>query len=291
MRDYSEHSREVRIEGFQKIQDSFPLPFVGRLSGFETDFVGRYILSQSWSGAGWMRSNAGINFNNPIDAQLYADQYVEAVCGCLSEGLLGIWSGEMGQQGAKLEEGLKKFGFDVDLDNPRCISAFSIHTYLYNYEDYYNFYNLIDGKKILIISSHEHSIRQQLTKNHLLFHRPIFQNNSFEIIKPPIQFAGNCDGRSWINHFDELKSQISSCDFDLAFVSCGGFGLLATKFIHDLGKGAIHVGGALQNFFGIFGKRYNNWSDHKSLHNEHWINVDPRDIPKGSETVEGGCYW
>ena len=46
-------------------------------------------------------------------------------------------------------------------------------------------------------------------------------------------------------------------DFDIALVSCGGFGMLVSDFIFTtLNKSAIYVGGSLQLYFGIIGNRW-----------------------------------
>jgi len=53
----------------------------------------------------------------------------------------------------------------------------------------------------------------------------------------------------------------------------------------------MYVGGALQLFFGIIGKR---WFDQKEilmLMNDHWIRPLKEDQPGNYTRVEKGCYW
>jgi hypothetical protein len=66
-----------------------------------------------------------------------------------------------------------------------------------------------------------------------------------------------------------------------------------THHCKTLGKQALHLGGATQLLFGIKGKR---WEDPKQdygkrFFNEYWVRPLPHEIPEGSESVEGGCYW
>ena len=52
-------------------------------------------------------------------------------------------------------------------------------------------------------------------------------------------------------------------DFDIAMVSCGGFGMILSDYIFSqLGKSVIYVGGCLQLFFGINGNR---WKNHDKI--------------------------
>ena len=85
-------------------------------------------------------------------------------------------------------------------------------------------------------------------------------------------------------------------DFDIALVSCGGFGMLVCNYIYSkLNKSCIYVGGVLQLYFGIYGKRWltsdssvGNITNH---FNEYWTKVLDSDKPKDLQKVENGCYW
>jgi hypothetical protein len=53
----------------------------------------------------------------------------------------------------------------------------------------------------------------------------------------------------------------------------------------------MYIGGALQLFFGVIGKR---WFDNKeiiSLVNDHWIRPSQEERPLNHTKVEKGCYW
>ena len=100
---------------------------------------------------------------------------------------------------------------------------------------------------------------------------------------------------NWFDALESMKKSILKCDFDVAIIGCGAYGFMLASFIKELGKVAIHIGGATQLLFGIKGHR---WTDHPAAYpevtkmmNEHWIFPDERDRPKAASAVENACYW
>ena len=54
----------------------------------------------------------------------------------------------------------------------------------------------------------------------------------------------------------------------------------------------MHVGGALQLFFGIKGKRWDEMEPKISaMYNEYWNYPLDCETPKNHSAVEGGTYW
>jgi hypothetical protein len=89
-----------------------------------------------------------------------------------------------------------------------------------------------------------------------------------------------------------MKDDISKLDFDIALLSCGGYGPpLCLHIFSSMQKTAIYVGGALQILFGIKGKRWTQRADFRRFMNQHWITVSPQEIPTNHLRVENGCYW
>ena len=84
-----------------------------------------------------------------------------------------------------------------------------------------------------------------------------------------------------------MENEISRKDFDVALIGCGAYGFPLAAYVKRLGKQAIHVGGPLQLYFGIKGKRW----DNSGLYNEYWISPSDNERPKNLNKVEGGCYW
>ena len=92
---------------------------------------------------------------------------------------------------------------------------------------------------------------------------------------------------SWEDGLEKLTMEVSSKDFDLALIGAGAWSLPLGSRIKKMGGSAIHLGGEMQLFFGIRGKRWANGS----IYNSAWANSDPEDTPKNANRVEDGCYW
>lgn len=85
-----------------------------------------------------------------------------------------------------------------------------------------------------------------------------------------------------------MEDEIRQKDFDIALLGCGAYGFPLAAYIKSLGKQAIHVGGPLQLYFGIRGKR---WTDRNFYSNEFWTSPSVDERPRNIERVEDGCYW
>jgi hypothetical protein len=151
---------------------------------------------------------------------------------------------------------------DKLIPNTKRICAQALEPFYYMKNNQYSFNNIFVNKKVLIITSHKDTTNDQL-KNHMNIHmKPIFdESTQFFVYKPPQQNGGNSDGRSWLEHLDKMQNDLTALskdfDFDIALVSCGGFGMIICDYIYSkMNKSALYVGGALQLFFGIMGNRW-----------------------------------
>ena len=64
---------------------------------------------------------------------------------------------------------------------------------------------------------------------------------------------------NWFSTLKALKSAISKKAFDIALLSCGSYAIPLGEHVKlELGRKAIYVGGVLQLYFGIMGRRYDN---------------------------------
>lgn len=151
----------------------------------------------------------------------------------------------------------------------------------------------LKGKKLLVVSPFADSIASQYsTRRSKLFGKysddvmPPLQ--SLETVKAVQTIAGNRGGwKDWFEALQWMENEISGKDFDVALIGCGAYGFPLAAYVKRLGKQAIHVGGSLQLYFGIKGKRW----DNSGLYNEYWISPSDNERPKNLEKVEGGCYW
>lgn len=234
---------------------------------------------------------AGIKFNDYMDISDYCDLYNKSI---INTDLLGVWDGGMKQQSQTQFDYLNK---DNRLGK-KSICAHSLEPFYFMNDPNYKFNEIFKNKKILVISSHKNTIMKQLNDVNSIFKNKIFdETTTFYVYKPPQQNAGNNDNNNWEYHFNQLKNDIRNIktnefDFDIAFVSCGGFGMITSDFIFsELNSSAIYIGGALQLFFGIKGGRWSSNPDISCYFNENWTNVLDSDKPKNPKLCEGSAYW
>jgi hypothetical protein len=147
----------------------------------------------------------------------------------------------------------------------------------------------LEGKKVLIIHPFKKTIEMQMKRREELGILPKLKK--LEVIPAVQTIAGNPDPRfkDWFEALNWMKKEIDKKDFDIALIGCGAYGLPLAAYIKSIGRQAIHLGGALQLFFGIRGKRWETLT--KVRMNKYWIRPLKEDIPKSFKKIEDGCYW
>ena len=194
-----------------------------------------------------MLHTAGIYIQNKEQLKIYVKHYMDSCKHC---DVLGVWSGCMYTQAKPFYDLFHKLS-----PNTKEICSQALEPYYFMNHPEYNYNKVFEGKKVLIISSHLHSVNQQLHKQ--VHKKNIFSSDTeFYVYKPPQQNAGNTDGNPWIYHFNTMKQEITELskefDFDIALISCGGFGMITSDFIFtQLKKSVMYIGGSIQLFFGI----------------------------------------
>jgi hypothetical protein len=152
----------------------------------------------------------------------------------------------------------------------------------------------LKGKKVLVVHPFSESIATQYTKRDKLFKDenilPEFELRTVKAVQS-VGGKGALGYRTWFEALEDMKFQIAKCDFDIALLGCGAYGLPLASYIKQMGKQAIYMGGSLQLMFGIMGKRWEN-QEYVTKHvNEYWVRPSEKERPKQSNIVEGGCYW
>lgn len=155
------------------------------------------------------------------------------------------------------------------------------------------------GKKVLIISPFIDSFQKQINRG---FH--MFSDKSKTIFHPDQEFvfyksfntlAGNHMHSSWVETFNIMCEDISKLDFDVALLSCGGYGMPLANYIkNNLKKTSIYIGGGLQLLFGVIGQRWlNNQIIGKIIMQQpsQFIRPSGNEIVRNKHIVENGCYW
>ena len=152
----------------------------------------------------------------------------------------------------------------------------------------------IGKKRILIISSFVDTIEQNMPNAHDIYGIDLFPGCDFVYLKPPQTNGKNIskDFREELSNFCQKISSIKDT-FDIALVSCGGYGNLVCSHIYDLEKSSIYVGGTLQMYFGILGTRWKRERPDilKLYMNDFWHIPTAQERPAGFEQIEKSCYW
>lgn len=149
------------------------------------------------------------------------------------------------------------------------------------------------GKRILLITAFQESIKKQLTKPYA-YGIDLFPECSFVYLRPP-QTNANMPSWEWDIELDRFYVKLDAIkdDYDIALVSAGGYGNIMCDYIFKHGKQSIYVGGVLQMYFGLYGGR---WLIERpriltNYLNEHWCRPSEDERPDGFKNIENGCYY
>ena len=170
---------------------------------------------------------------------------------------------------------------------------------LYALEPYY-FDNpwtpALEGKKVLVIHPFEDTIRKQHGAGryeHLFADPRMTPDYELQTLKAVQSIAGNKPEGfdDWFQALDWMKDEIDKRDFDIAIIGCGAYGFPLAAYVKQIGKKAIHLGGAVQNLFGIRSRGMEKDPKFVEMMNEYWVRPSEEETPRGFEKVEGGLYW
>jgi len=295
----SSYSVEERMKGFENLQDFIETKiqrkekfFIGRLSGNETRFCGQVLCGKNARPMlQTMAQTPGIHITSQETLKNYVQCYVNAVRNC---DMLGIWDNVMYSQAIDFYNFSKKM-----IPQKPIFHSCALEPFYFFCPSKYN--NGVDcrldriwkGKRILVISSHINTIKQQVKNLDKIF-KPykIFNNNTFTFVCPPKTMAFNHENKDWVGHFEDFKKRVDGQEFDIALVSCGGYGMPICDYIYSsMNKSCMYLGGPLQLLFGIMGKRWLNHETLKEYYNEFWTRPLEEDRPINHHLCEHGHYW
>jgi hypothetical protein len=267
------------------IEDISPF-FIGRIAGIELQIAYSVLKRRPLDMLQEIQSlenNAGIHIKNIDSLHNYVNKLVESYehCSAIAE-----WDIK-GDVFSKTGDGQLL----IAERTPTILKLNALSLEPYYVRD--SWMPALEGKKILIIHPFANTIKHQIENVHKLFpERHWFQNCTFTHLSPPQTLAGNHQNIDWQHHLNTFLDTLHAhTDFDVALVAAGGYGMLIADEIFMMKKSVMYIGGALQLFFGIIGKR---WFDNKeimALVNDDWVRPFPTDKPSNCVKVEKGCYW
>jgi hypothetical protein len=148
------------------------------------------------------------------------------------------------------------------------------------------------GKTVLVVHPFVSSIRAQYERRRKIKTIcDILPDFTLTNIKPPVTFAGSADASSWERNLLGLMGRVAREPFDVALIGCGAYGLPLAAFVKQLGRIAIHLGGATQLLFGIRGNRWDQRPDFIRLMDDSWVRPLEIERPPGADQCEQACYW
>lgn len=158
----------------------------------------------------------------------------------------------------------------------------------------------LEGKKVLVVHPFVESIKQQYARKDRLFPHPVLPDFQLQVLPAVMSHAGNSRFADWFEALAFMEQEIDQADFDVALLGCGAYGFPLAAHIKRQGRKAVHIGGSLQLFFGIKGKRWESEgykggpNDYSTLFNEYWVYPSTSERPatiQRVESLEGNCYW
>ena len=238
-----------------------------------------------------MKTNAGIFLSNVNSLISYSDLYLKAFENC---DIYTGWEvqGEVYKHIAQSHDYLKN---QLAASNKQMLWAFALDAFHYVY-DSTCWTKALRGKRILIISPFVDSIKEKIDIRSRLYDGvDLFPDCTFVFAKPP-QTQGSQPSSDFLVELERFKGELNKVadQYDVALVSCGGYGNLICNYIYETHKkSAIYVGGVLQMFFGILGGR---WLKERPdvlrlFMNEYWSRPKESERPAGHNQIENGCYW
>lgn len=250
---------------------------IPRIAGVENNIAVGVLMGHTISAniLAVMKNNAGVNIVSPESAQAYSRRYLSAFDMCE---LYASW-----EPFGHYYRGISRSQdyITTRYAKPQIWSyGFDIFHYIHN-----PWTHALKGMRILLISPFGH-----MMTNTRAYGVDLFPECTFVTLCPP-QTQGDEESRDWQDEFADFCKRIDAETFDVALCSCGGYGNLVCAHVYSTGRSAIYVGGVLQMYFGIYGKR---WMDERRdiltmYMTSEWRRPDVR--PKGFDKIEKGCYW
>lgn len=237
-----------------------------------------------------MKTNAGIRLSNAGSIEKYSQLYLRAFDNCevyFGWDVQGNYIGHIAESHHQIR---------MKYSEKTMLWSLVLDVFHYIYSTPWT--HALKGKRILLISPFEDSLKEKIEIRNRIWgdtEIDLFPDCSFVIIKPPMTQADEASREfdqeleDFLQQLDEIKDS-----YDVALVSCGGYGnLVCNHIFENHQKSAIYVGGVLQMYFGILGNR---WLEERPdvvrlFLNEYWSRPKEHEKPKGCQNVERGCYW
>ena len=232
-----------------------------------------------------MKNNAGIQLTTIDSIIKYSKLYCEAFDNCEIYAGWETWGGVYPYIAQSQDYFKNKY-------NKSMIWAFTFDIFHYIYSCPWT--HALKGKRVLIVSAFAESINEKIPIREKIYGVDLFPECEIITICPP-QTQGDNPSEEFITELIAFEKRLDEIKdtYDIALVSCGGYGNLVCNSIYKQGKSAIYVGGVLQMYFGILGNR---WLIERAdavrlFLNANWSRPKDSEKPSGHVNIEKSCYW
>jgi len=260
--------------------------FIGRIAGIELQTVYNLLhdnMHEVKHNVVELDNNAGIHVTSHTSLLHYADKLLESYSHCTH---IAEWeeTGPVFAITGKSQRMIQARTPTIPKLPARTLEPYYVQD---------SWMSAIKGKRVLIVHPFVHTLQQQQTKLAAVFPgRSWFEECTLTFVAPPMTLAGHHEGRDWQERYNACITELQQhTAHDVALVAAGGYGMLLSSYLYQQGMSVMYVGGALQLFFGVIGKR---WFDNKevmALVTDDWIRPTKEDAVENCVRVEKGCYW
>jgi|MDTB01.3.fsa_nt_gb hypothetical protein len=261
-----------------ELLDSGEPALISRLGGVETLSIIEFRTFASLRNhqISRLKKNAGFFINNETDLDSFVSLNINSL---KRSDLLAYWDCP----------GQFDLFNDLDLDVQ--------YTTLKSYEPFWtanNWISTMKKKNICIVSPFIETMKKQISSLNKIHANLDMQKHNYSFVLAPQtngSYKHSFDKPSWFQRLDIMKEKILKKEPDLVLIGAGSYGPPLGSILKDLGISSMVCGGALQLYFGILGKRWEERDDYSKIFNDYWTRVSNDEIPDGHKLIEDGCYW
>ena len=151
----------------------------------------------------------------------------------------------------------------------------------------------LGGRRVLVISPFIESIKRQYARREGLWdNEHVLPPFELLTLRAPLSAAlVTPQDADWFAALERMQRQMDALDYDVALIGAGAFSIPLAVHAKRGGKVGVHLGGALQMLFGIYGSRWEKKSLFKPFIKSNWVRPGREETPAQSAKVEDSCYW
>jgi hypothetical protein len=223
-----------------------------------------------------LHRNAGVYPREPETFSRFCQVYAESLC---SLDLLAVWF-HWGERSVRRR----------NAPNARLVSLTGLEPYYHSRP----WSQQLVGKKVLVLTPFARSVHSQAGRLKQVWRlKPeVMPDIELQTLRVPLSAALEKPVHAnWFSALEAMTQEMASRTFDVALVGAGAWSLPLVARAKQMGKWAIHLGGATQILFGINGGRWDDNSLVAAANNEAWVRPGEDERPSSFRSIEQGCYW